>query len=442
MKRLFYVTALIGLIVAIRPSLAQNRSTASLFEKFWIASNPIDAEKAAGEIANSGVAFDEVFRRLKAGRTYAAKPSGVVMLNNKTHDGFEHYFAVNVPVNYDPTKRYQLRFQLHGGVGGRQTNQPRGNGEIGNLAGPAEQFYVLPYSWHEAPWWSNDQVLNFDAMIDALKRAYNIDENRIVLAGVSDGGTGAYYLAMRDTTPFASFAPLNGFIMVLGNPEIEDGNIFPMNLRNKPMFVVNGGRDPLYPIAEVEPYVKHLSSNGVQIAYYPQLEAAHNTSWWPELKGTFEQFVTDHPRDPDPDTLVWETADLSHNRAHWLVIDKLGDQPTDPEELNDMNVLIPETMSDFSHPMQLFERPRRPGLVELHRKGNLIEATTKGVSAFTLLLSPDKIDFSKPVKVVVNGHETFNGRVEKNLETLLKWAARDNDRTMLYAAELKIKFGH
>jgi hypothetical protein len=57
-------------------------------------------------------------------------------------------------------------------------------------------------------------------------------------------------------------------------------------------------------------------------------------------------------------------------------------------------------------------------------------------------LSPDKIDFNKPVKVVVNGHETFNGRVEKNLETLLKWGARDNDRTMLYAAELKIKFGH
>jgi hypothetical protein len=33
----------------------------------------------------------------------------------------------------------------------------------------------------------------------------------------------------------------------------------------------------------------------------------------------------------------------------------------------------------------------------------------------------------------------FNGRVERNLKTLMHWAARDNDRTMLYGAELKIK---
>jgi hypothetical protein len=33
----------------------------------------------------------------------------------------------------------------------------------------------------------------------------------------------------------------------------------------------------------------------------------------------------------------------------------------------------------------------------------------------------------------------FEGRVEHNLKTLLKWAARDNDRTMLYAAEIRIK---
>ena len=33
------------------------------------------------------------------------------------------------------------------------------------------------------------------------------------------------------------------------------------------------------------------------------------------------------------------------------------------------------------------------------------------------------------------------GRVERNVKTLMKWAARDNDRTMLYSAELKIKLG-
>src|SRR2546427_518124 len=126
---------------------------------------------------------------------------------------------------------------------------------------------------------------------------YNVDENRVVVAGVSDGGTGAYYIGMRDTTPYASFRSLNGFIMVLANRDIDDGQIFPNNLRNKPMFVINGGRDRLYPTAEVEPFVKHLAT-AVNVDYYPQPEAGHNTMWWPEMKDVFEKFVGDHPRDP------------------------------------------------------------------------------------------------------------------------------------------------
>ena len=61
------------------------------------------------------------------------------------------------------------------------------------------------------------QVVNLRAILDRVKRTYNVDENRVVLSGVSDGGTGAYYVAMRETTPFASFLPLNGYLMVLRN---------------------------------------------------------------------------------------------------------------------------------------------------------------------------------------------------------------------------------
>jgi hypothetical protein len=87
----------------------------------------------------------------------------------------------------------------------------------------------------------------------------------------------------------------------------------------------------------------------------------------------------------------------------------------------------------------LFANQKPSGRVDLVRKGNIVDAATKGVAAFTLLLSPDEFDFSQPVKVTVNGRSAFDGRVERNLSTLLKWAAQDNDRTMLFAAELKIR---
>jgi hypothetical protein len=88
---------------------------------------------------------------------------------------------------------------------------------------------------------------------------------------------------------------------------------------------------------------------------------------------------------------------------------------------------------------QLFRRSDTAGRVDLVRTGNTVEATTSGVSAFTLLLAPDKFDLKQPVKVLANGREVFNGGVAPSVQTLLKWAALDNDRTMLYAAELKIK---
>ena len=425
------VLMLFAFVLTLTAAQSNTARIDAAFQKFWLADSPEQATRLADDVVKSGVSFDDALARLKDGRRYTSQQPGVVKLMNKTIDGVEHNFAVNIPDGYDPARKYQVRFQLHGGVDGRTDNQPRGSGAIGQLAG-AEQIYVLPYSWRDAPWWSDDQVLNFDAIVDQLKRKYNVDENRVVVAGVSDGGTGAYYIAMRDTTPFASFLPLNGFIMVLANDSIDDGQSYPGNLRNKPFFVVNGGRDRLYPTSVVEPFTRHLMRNGVTIDYHPQPEGEHNTAWWPQVKDVFEKFVADHPRDPHPDVLTWTAAvNAGHNRAHWLVIDEWGKRTGEaatPPDPNNVPVARP-----------LFGNLKPAGRVDLVRKGNTVEASTKGVGSFTLLLSPDRFDFGKPVTVIVNGHPGFEGRVEPTVKTLLKWAAVDNDRTMLYGAELKIK---
>lgn len=86
----------------------------------------------------------------------------------------------------------------------------------------------------------------------------------------------------------------------------------------------------------------------------------------------------------------------------------------------------------------LFPRGRQSGRVDVTRRGNTFEADTRGVTAFTLLLSPDVVDFAKAVRVSVNGRIAYDGTVARNRDTLQTWAARDNDRTMLYAAELKV----
>jgi hypothetical protein len=123
-----------------------------------------------------------------------------------------------------------------------------------------------------------------------------------------------------------------------------------------------------------------------------------------------------------------------NNRAHWLVLDAFGIASGEAKELSDINLFTDSLGTD-----PLFSRPKVPGRVDLVRSGNTVQATTKGVTAFTLLLSTDRFDFSQPVIVTANGREVFRAKVQPSVDTLLKWAARDNDRTMLYAAEIKIK---
>jgi hypothetical protein len=295
-------------------------------------------------------------------------------------------------------------------------------------------------------------------------------------------------------------------------------------MKNKPFFIVNGLRDPLYPVKTVEPYIDHYKAGGVTVDYHPQ-DAGHNTSWWPQVKDSYEAFVHEHPRNPYPDTLTWETAGPStelragatHNRAHWLVIDALGHPKNEAASLPDLNDYVGPAVPDFgvrasghrvmrvmpgsnaeqigvragdvlmhlndatipiaqdisealehvepgtkiqlmvarnNEPVdleglyepqivkmpakQLFDRSRPWGRVDLTRAGNTITAATRGVAKFTLLLSPDRFDFDKPVIVVANGKTVFNGRVQKDRSVLMKWAALDNDRTMLFGAELHV----
>src|SRR6185503_11934221 len=215
--------AFAAVLAALAAAAATGAATADAppLELFLAASSRDAAAQLVDSVVKSAPGFDAAYRALQRGRRYGAAQTGVVRLRNKTSDGVEHHYVLNVPETYDAARRYQVRFQLHGGVGGRPSNAPVGTGTIGALAG-AEQIYVIPYAWNDAPWWSDDQVLNLVEILDATKRTYNVDENRVVVSGVSDGGTGAYWVAMRETTPFASFLPLNGYWMVLASGDIDD----------------------------------------------------------------------------------------------------------------------------------------------------------------------------------------------------------------------------
>ena len=90
---------------------------------------------------------------------------------------------------------------------------------------------------------------------------------------------------------------------------------------------------------------------------------------------------------------------------------------------------------------QAFPHPEPSGRVQLARNGNDVVVVTRGVRRYTLLLSPEQFDFTQPFRVTTNEVLSFEGMVEPSPATLLHWAARDRDRTMLFGAALEIEVG-
>ncbi len=78
------------------------------------------------------------------------------------------------------------------------------------------------------------------------------------------------------------------------------------------------------------------------------------------------------------------------------------------------------------------------GRLELERRDNQVLVRTQGIKQYSLLISPDQFDIERPIKVITNDVLSFHQTIEPNVEVLLGWAARDDDRTMLFADELVI----
>ena len=518
------VAAVLCLPALAPPALAQDLESA--VDTFWAAWSADEIDAAVETILALDPGIESLWPLIRAGAIYEGDaPRGRQLLSRENADGVEYRYELYVPDDYDPARRYPVRVYLHGGVA-RPRRDDAPFWRDGERYARDDAIVVFPESWADARWWQASQVENLTGLLNDIKRRYNVNENAVHLLGVSDGATGAFYHAFKASTPWAAFLSFNGHPVVLANESIlADGQMYVTNLRNKPIFAINGGQDRLYPAQSVVPFLQLFVNAGVYVEFTPKPEAGHNMQWWAEESPNIDEFIVARSRRPLPDRLVWETESAERfNRAHWLVITELG-RVNGETSFDDFNEITPpapslpigfnmvgeldggagiqladilegsmaeaagvrpgdilvemngiavrtvdnlraavqaprdgpelrlrieregESMSFVLMPpdnvppppaRQAFPHPDPSGRVQLARARNDIVVVTRGVRRYTLLLSPEQFDFTQPLRVTTNELLSFEGMVEPSPETLLRWAGRDRDRTMLFGAELEI----
>lgn len=401
-------------IALVASSLVQSAEVKELVTQFWQSGNADSSAEVGAELIAASRDVAELYSLLKQGPSYSSDvPVGEQVSSRIAEDGTEFPYMVFIPEDYDAAESYEVEFVLHGGVG-----RPKpGAGEnfwqrSFDRIGQEDRITVVPSSWAERFWWHDSQADNLVAILRELKQQYNIDENRVTLTGISDGGTGAYFFAFKQPTEWAAFLPYIGHPGVLRNPQSGGGfRLYFENLMGKPLFIVNGENDRLYPAASLSSFIQILQDENVNHIWRVIEDGGHNTNWLPDELSSIEQFKLDNPRDPFPDSVLWVVDRTDrYNRNHWVRIDDTAEADT-------------------------------PSMLRVDRSGNQFEVDARGVTRFTLLLNPDEVDFASPITVRAGGELLFTGLVQQSAETLVQWAQRDLDRTSLVTAELSVSVG-
>ncbi|NOX50339.1 MAG: hypothetical protein GXP16_07365, partial [Gammaproteobacteria bacterium] len=190
-------------------------------------------------------------------------------------------------------------------------------------------FVLSPASWHKAPWWSKGQLENIQRLILSTKQYFNIDDDRVYLLGISDGGAGVFFIGTHLVDPFA------GFISIIGHPGVlfnkrsyarEDVEFPPLqNMSTRPWYLINGAADKLYPVDTLDPYFHMFDKFQVDYVSRVQPGMGHGVKW-NDLKDDVHSFVQDHPRTNVPRSLYWQTTpSAEYRRSHWLVIGRIDE---------------------------------------------------------------------------------------------------------------------
>ena len=344
MRLVFLAPAILSFFcTAGAPLISQeNPSQLDSLMKDYLAATTDQAKSAAiGNLCKSGAGVEEVERRLRIGRTYVKDvPVGWQGLANECLDGKRRPFHLYVPLTYASDQKYPLVVFLHGAVSRADVPPVR---EMEALRRDFEKdlppgfLIILPTGSKGATWWDKVGAGNILAQLDYAKRRYSVDGNRVFLWGFSDGGSGAYWMAMNHPSSWAGFIAYSGNLATAAGGPYQ---IYPGNLVNRPVLAANGGREPMpmYNAWFMHEWIDQLRQAGAPIDWKSFPQAGHDPRYLMEDRPRFDKFLLDIRRASKPNRVAWETSNAEAGRCDWVQIDRIKEIGSNAD-LKDVNLV-------------------------------------------------------------------------------------------------------
>jgi phospholipase/carboxylesterase len=196
----------------------------------------------------------------------AAPNSGVIHDNNGP--GSRGGFSLYVPEYYTPDRTWPLVMALHGGSGNGRgflwtwLREVRSHGAI--LVAPTATGSTWALMGDDA------DTPNLSRILDAVRTRWNIDPTKLLLTGMSDGGTFCYVTGLESGSPFTHLAPVAATFHPL-MAEMADAR----RLLGLPIYLVHGRLDWMFPVQVARQTREALSTAGADVTYRELADLSH-----------------------------------------------------------------------------------------------------------------------------------------------------------------------
>jgi phospholipase/carboxylesterase len=194
-------------------------------------------------------------------RITAAEPrddTGVLHVENEP--GARGGFSLYVPEYYDPARAWPVVFALHGGSG-------NGRGFLWSWLRDARSYGAIVVSptsvgrtWAiQGP---DPDTPNLARMLDMVRRQWHVDDRRLLLSGMSDGGTFSYVSGLEPTSPFTHLAPAAAAFHPM-MAQFADRE----RMTGLPIHITHGVLDWMFPVGMAREAQAALAAAGANVTY-------------------------------------------------------------------------------------------------------------------------------------------------------------------------------
>ena len=202
--------------------------------------------------------------RLAAG----AGREGVGVMHVGETAGERGGFSMYVPEDYDPEHPLPLVMALHGGSGdGRRflwswLRSARTHGAI--LVTPT----AIGATWALSG--PDPDTPNLARILEAVRRRWSVDPQRLLLTGMSDGGTFTYVSGLEPDSPFTHLAPAAAAFHPMLAQMADRGRV-----QGLPVYITHGALDWMFDVSLAREAAAAMREAGAQVVYREVEDLSH-----------------------------------------------------------------------------------------------------------------------------------------------------------------------